>query len=316
MKRATGPRNRIVGAIAAVTLVSVVTACGGSTGDTAASSAPSEKIQEIADLVPPSIAETGTLKIAAAAYAPAVIAPLSGSSMPTGFDADMATAVAGILGLKPEYSMIPFDGIITGLQAQRYDLAVGDIGINDERLETVSFVLNHTTRDLLVVPPASTLPASISTEVEACGLTVGAVRGSQEAAVLDKIQAACEAAGKTFTAKTFQDQATVNLAVQQGRIDANLTDEGTAGLLVEQSPDEFKAVEVGFVPLLPTGFALPNNDNTAAMTEAISEALDHLIESGDYAEITGKYFKDGDKGQVEAAEVYSRIVDGAKKTTK
>lgn len=317
MNRTSLRRSRILGVTLAAALLSVTAACGGASDSSASdASGGTEKVQEIADLVPSSVADSGELKIAAAAYAPAVIAPTGGANAPTGWDADLMTAVSGVLGLKPKYLMIPFDGIITGLQADRYDVAVGDIGINDERLKSVSFVLNHTTRDLFVVPTDSDLPDTIESNLDACGMSVGAVLGSQEAGFMMKAKEECEAAGKDLTVKTFQDQATVNLALAQGRIDANLTDEGTAGLLLEQSPDKFRTIEVPFVPVLPTGFAFPNNDDAAAMTKAFSAAVDHLIENGEYKKITAKYFKDGDKGLVEKADVYSTVVDGAKTTTK
>ncbi len=318
MNRTSLRRSRLLGAALAVTLLSATAACGGgSESSTAASGGGgTEKVQEIADLLPSSVADAGSLKIAAAAYAPAVIAPTGGANAPTGWDADLMTAVSGVLGLKPNYVMIPFDGIITGLQADRYDVAVGDIGINDDRLKSVSFVLNHTTRDLFVVPKDSDLPDTIESNLDACGMTVGVLLGSQEAGFMTTAKQECEADGKDLTIKTFQDQATVNLAVAQGRVDANLTDEGTAGLLLEQSPGTFKTLEVPFVPVLPTGFAFPNNDDAAKMTQAFSAAVDHLIENGEYKKITAKYFKDGDKGLVEKADVYSTVVDGAKTTTK
>lgn len=315
MNRTPLRRSRLIGAAAAAVLLATTAACGGE-AESSDSAGKTEKVQEIADLLPPSVADAGSIKVAAAAYAPAVIAPDASSKVPTGWDADLLTAVSGVLGVKADYVMIPFDGIIAGLQADRYDVAVGDIGINDERLKSVSFVLNHTTRDLFVVPADSDLPDTIETALDACGLNVGVLLGSQEANFMNSAKAECEAAGKDLTVKTFQDQATVNLAVAQGRVDANLTDEGTAGLLLEQSPGKFKALEAPFVPLLPTGFAFPNNDDTAKMTEAFAAAVNHLIETGEYDKITAEYFKDGDKGKVERAEVYSTTVAGAKTTTK
>lgn len=321
MNRTSARCTRLIGAAAAAVLLSSVAACGGSSDSPSDSAAAgggsgSEKVDKIAALLPPSVTKDGSVKIAAAAYAPAVIAPTSGSKVPSGWDADLMTAAADVLGVKADYVMIPFDGIITGLQAERYDTAVGDIGINDDRLKSVSFVLNHTTRDLFVVPADSKAPDTFETATDVCGLSVGVLLGSQEAGFATSAKADCKAAGKDLTIKTFQDQATVNLAVAQGRVDANLTDEGTAGLLLETSPGKFKTVEVPFVPVLPTGFAFPNNDDTAKITEAFAAAVNYLIETGEYDKITAKYFKDGDEGKVDTAEVYSTTVPGAKTSTK
>lgn len=128
MGRTSANKRAVVAAVAAVSALSALTACG-SDEPSGASASTQDSVDDIAALLPESIAEQGYLTIAASAYAPAVIAP-SGSGAPTGWDADLLTEVAGVLGLEPRYKMIPFDGVISGLQADRYDVAVGEIGVN------------------------------------------------------------------------------------------------------------------------------------------------------------------------------------------
>lgn len=304
-------------------LVIALAGCGGSTNaaDPAASSEATTgtssagggaKDDAIAAMLPASITDSGTIKIAASAYAPAVIAPTGAATVPTGWDADLATAAAELMGVKIEWTVIPFDGLITGLQANRTDAAVGDIGINADRLQKVSFVKNHYAYDVLVSKASADEPETFSKETDICGRNVGVLLGSQEANYLNTAAEACKSAGQPeLKISTFQDQATVNLALAQGRIELNLTDDGAAATMLEQSPNTFKTSLADFVPILPTGWAVANNDDTAKTTAALAAALDKLIEDGQYGEIMAKY-KVSEDGQVKKAEVYSTTVPGAR----
>lgn len=305
----------ITAGVMTAAVVIALTGCSTTT-DSGDASSPSDtaaaKVDSIADLLPASIADAGTVKIAASAYAPAVIAPTGGATVPTGWDADLATAAAQVLGISIEWTVIPFDGLITGLQADRTSAAVGDIGINADRLEKVSFVKNHYAYDVLVSNADADEPETFSEETDICGRTVGVLLGSQEANYLNSAVEACRSAGQPdLTVSTFQDQATVNLALAQGRIELNLTDDGAAAAMLEQSPDTFTTSLADFVPILPTGWAFGNNDDTAELTAAFSAALDHLIENGQYDEIMEEYGV-GEDGRVESAETYSLAVDGAR----
>lgn len=304
-----------VGLVGIVCATLALAGCASTADDSSpsASGASGTKVDSLASMLPASIAESGVIKIAASAYAPAVIAPTGGATEPTGWDAELFTAAAGLLGLKAEYTVVPFDGVIAGLKAGRFDAAVGDIGVNADRLNTVSFVKNHYAYDVLVSKVEAKEPKSFSAETDLCGRHVGALLGSQESTYLDTAIAACSAAGMpALQVSTFQDQATVNLALAQGRIELDLTDDGAAAAMQAQSPDTFATSLVDFIPILPTGFVFANNDNTAGLTAAFAAALDNLIKSGQYAEIMEKWSV-GKDGQVDSGEVYSLVVDGARK---
>ncbi len=57
----------------------------------------------------------------------------------TGFDYDIAEAVAAKLGVKTEYIETKWDGIFAGLDAKRFDIIVNEVGINAERQEKYDF---------------------------------------------------------------------------------------------------------------------------------------------------------------------------------
>lgn len=51
----------------------------------------------------------------------------------TGFDYDIAEAIAAKLGVKTEYIETKWDGMFAGLDAKRFDIIVNEVGINPER---------------------------------------------------------------------------------------------------------------------------------------------------------------------------------------
>lgn len=61
----------------------------------------------------------------------------------TGFDHDIAVAVAERMGLTPVPVQTEWGGIFQGLQQSKYDLIVGSVEINDERRQTMDFSLPY-----------------------------------------------------------------------------------------------------------------------------------------------------------------------------
>jgi cystine transport system substrate-binding protein len=56
-----------------------------------------------------------------------------------GYDVDVAEAVAAKLGVKPEFVTTEWSGIIAGLQANKFDVIVNQVGITDARKQVLDF---------------------------------------------------------------------------------------------------------------------------------------------------------------------------------
>lgn len=294
--RTSIPLPKATAAVALLGTLLGASACGtplnesGSTGagpSKESAGAVPGKDDALAAMLPEAVRAKGTITVAAAVYAPAVMVPPGGGE-PTGWDIQITRETAALLGLDVKFTIIPFDGVIPGIQAGRYDAATGEINVTDERTKVVTFVVNHVSRDAFMVP-ADSKHEKFDSPSDACGLVVGAALGSSEAALANKLAADCEAAkAAPLTVKTFGDQATVNLALSQGRIDANLASGSQVAYSVEQSKGKFKVAQMGFGPEIKTGFVLPNNENTAKLAKAFEAATNKLIETGGLQRILDK----------------------------
>ncbi len=275
---------------AAACLVGAVAACGSTgaaTGAAETSAAPA-KVDSIAAMVPKTIADKGTLVVAAEVYPPAVIEPAGGGE-PTGWDIENARSIAAVLGLKTEVKIIPFDGMIPGLQAHRYDAAVGEVYITPERTSKVTFISNHKSTDAMLVGANSKL-TNADDKQALCGLTLAAQLGSAEQALLEQVSKECTASGKpAATVKTFQDQSSVNLALQGGRIDGAVSSASQVANVLQQTKNQFKLVALPWAPSYYTGMALGQSPDTAQMAKAVQAATDYLIKNGTLQKILDKF---------------------------
>ncbi len=61
----------------------------------------------------------------------------------TGFEVELAEAIAKKLGLKLEWRVVPFDGLIAALKQDRFDFAIASHGYTEERAKSVDFANPH-----------------------------------------------------------------------------------------------------------------------------------------------------------------------------
>ena len=95
----------------------------------------------------------------------------------TGFDVDIARAVAAKLKLKPEFVLTEWSGILAGLQANKYDVIVNQVAITEERQKTIAFSTPYvySTPQIIVKKGSTFNPKSLA---DLKGKRVGSSLGS------------------------------------------------------------------------------------------------------------------------------------------
>ncbi|GAA1968715.1 ABC transporter substrate-binding protein [Amycolatopsis minnesotensis] len=201
-----------------------------------------------------------------------------------GFDVDLGTAVTQKLGLKPEFQNAAFDGIITGLSARKYELAMSSFTINADRLKTVDMVSYYKAGTSLGVLKGN--PDKIAVD-DLCGKNIAVQKGTTQVEDLDKRTAQCTGAGKpAINVTQLQAQTDVNLALTSKRAQAMLADSPVVDYAVKQTGGQLEVVGQPY-DSAPYGIAVTKGNGQ--FSQAVQQALQALIDDGTYKKILEKW---------------------------
>jgi polar amino acid transport system substrate-binding protein len=285
-----GARTRVGTALlAALATAGIAAGCGGSDNGSSTTTAaaltatpdinvPVDK--KIAAQVPSAIKSSGTLSVAAdATYPPNEFIAEDGHTV-IGMDADLAKAIAQVMGLQADVKNVTFDSIIPGLAANKYDLGMSSFTITKEREKTVDFV-SYAIAGTSFYVNADGGP-DIQSLADLCGQKVAAERGTTQAADATAQNKKCTAAGKpAVTVQVFPDQNAVNLSLSSGRADVAMADSPPAAYAVEQSDGKFKLTGKQYGTAL-YGIAMPQGNG---MAKPVQGALKAVMADGAYDRI-------------------------------
>ena len=196
-----------------------------------------------------------------------------------GYDVEVSRAIAEKLGVEPEYVESDWDSLFAGLDAGRYDMVCNGVEVTEERAKTYAFTTPygyihtalavrkdnediHSFEDLKGKTTANSLASTYMELAESYGATVQGIDTLEE---------------------------TIQL-LTAGRIDATLNADVSFYDYLNVHPDaDFKLVafteEASHVAI-----PLRKGDETAALLEAINNAIEELRADGTLSELGEKYF--------------------------
>lgn len=219
------------------------------------------------------IRQSGTLMIATEAYF-APFAFYEGETL-TGFEVDVANAIAAKMGLTPEWTNVGFDALLTGLQQGRWDWVVASMTPTPERLEAADWVAPHYCSGMVGVGRPEVVTAEGMT-----GTTAAAQTGS---VYIDR----ATTMGIFGNLVNFPQDTDARMAMMSGRADVWLTDALVAAEAVAANPD---AGIVASEVLVEDRVASAVQKGNADLAAALSTALSAVIADGTYAEISQRWF--------------------------
>jgi polar amino acid transport system substrate-binding protein len=294
-------RTRAVLALAAASALALA-GCGGKTTDTGGDKQAQVTVSQAADiaaLVPQAIRSKGTITIGTdASYAPNEFSENGGKSF-QGMDIDLGNAIGKTLNLQVKFANAPFDGLLAGLAAGKYDLSMSSFTDTSEREKTVDFVTYFQAGTSIAVKKGN--PLGIKNQSGLCGVRVAAEKGTTQLDSLTKdkfedgtptLRGTCLKSGKKApVAVSLPDQNAVNAALQAGRADAFTADSPVVDYQVKITNG---GVEQGgeTTDVAPYGIAIPKSSGT--FKEAVQKAVKKLIDDGTYGKILDTWgLKDG-----------------------
>jgi polar amino acid transport system substrate-binding protein len=199
-------------------------------------------------------------------------------------DADLAQALAGVMGLKAKVVNATFDSIIPGLAAHKYDLGMSSFTDTKDREKTVNFV-TYFSAGTSFYEKASGGPA-ITDLSSLCGTTVAVEKGTTQQADSTAQSKKCTSAGKKpVKVLTFTDQNGANLAITSGRAQVGMADSPVADYQVKKSSGQFKLVGKPY-GTAPYGIAMPKD---VKLQQPVLDALKVLMSNGQYMSILKKW---------------------------
>lgn len=281
-------RKSVFAPLLAVLCIGVLAGCGSSSSSSSSSSsggssaAPTTAAADpaVAKLVPAAIKSKGTLNVAAdASYAPNEFIGPDGKTV-IGMDADLAKALAGVMGLKANVANVTFDSIIPGLAAGKYELGASSFTDTKLREKTVDFV-DYFVAGTSFYTKASG-GASVNSLADLCGHTVAVEKGTTQQTDATAQGAKCKKGGKPgVMVLVFPDQNGANLALSSGRAQLVMADSPVAAYGVKKSNGQFKVVGQTY-GTAPYGLAIPK---AGGFTKAVLAALEALKKNGSYSKI-------------------------------
>jgi len=243
---------------------------------------------QIAASVPEKIRTNGLRVAVDIPFPPWEMWTAEGSNQATGFDFDIAQALAAKMGVSMTFNKTAWDSIIPSLQADKHDVIISAMSVTSERLAMVNFVnYAYDGTDILVVKGN---PESIASINDLSGKTVALEKGTVQDELVQKTNKELKAAGKPEISTLMFPAATdLYLALKSGKAQAVLmggfnlgytaktTDGGNAFQLVidPANPNGYDPATVGIAVL---------KDDTA-LTDAVQKAMQALIDDGTYQKI-------------------------------
>ena len=269
-----------------------------STSSTTTSNAPA-KNAKVAALVPAAVKSSGTLSVAAdASYAPNEFVGSNGKTV-EGMDADLAKALASVMGLKADVKNQTFDSIIPGLAAKKYDLGMSSFTDTKARQKVVDFV-TYFSAGTSFYTKAQGGP-TVNGLADLCGLKVAVEKGTTQQADATAQSTKCTAAGtKPVSVSVFPDQNGANLAISSGRAQVGMADSPVADYQVKQSNGQFKLTGTPY-GTAPYGIAM---NKQTGLDQAVLAGIKTLMSDGDYKTILNHW-------GIESGAISNPVINGA-----
>jgi ABC-type amino acid transport substrate-binding protein len=192
-----------------------------------------------------------------------------------GFDVDITEEIAERMGVKVEYVATPWESIIGGLLADKYDIIISSMAITDERKQKVDFTAPYYHTGSQLFSPGDT---DITDPTKIAGKKIGVAIGTTFE------EKAKELGANVVTYKSdllaFQD-------VQNGRLDGLLTDGPVGHHVISSRGYDIKPVGE---PLIKAEAGIALRKNQGKFLEEVNKHIADMQADGTYAAISKKWF--------------------------
>jgi polar amino acid transport system substrate-binding protein len=160
----------------------------------------------------------------------------------TGFDPDLLERLRKVVPFEIRQEVMPWQGILPGVAAGKYDLALTAVGITDERSKRLDFTRPIAESTISYIKRKDDL--SIKTLRDLSGKTLGVQQGGVSFAAVPDLQAQLKQQGSAIAQiKQYRGFAEAYQDLLNGQLDAVLHNIVSLSLLVDEKPAIFELGE-------------------------------------------------------------------------
>jgi len=222
------------------------------------------------------IKKDGTLRVATeGAFSP--FNYFQGAKL-TGFEIEIAEAVAAKMDLKVDWKALGFDALLAGLRQDRWDLVIASHGITDERSKAVTFTEPHYCSGGMIVAKDPAIRAA----KDLVGKVVSVQTGTTYLENVKKLTGVKDV-------KNFPQDTDARSALVTGRVDAWVTDRFVALNSIAANPGAgMKLGDFLFVERIAAAVGKGNS----SLAGEWNKALAAVMADGTYQKISAKWFSE------------------------
>jgi polar amino acid transport system substrate-binding protein len=206
---------------------------------------------------------------------------------PVGFDIDLLKLITDNLGVKANYTDLPWASVLPGLEAKKFDMVTAGTTITKARSERYLFTLPIGNGTVGFVKRKG--DKAINKPDDVIGKVIGGVKGSQQLKTTEEYIAKLPNGGvKELKIYVNSTEAYSDLAA--GRISAVSGALPNLAYLAKIRPDEFELVPQTFGPPAYLAWVLRKDAESETLRKAINAELAKLNKSGKVKELQEKWF--------------------------
>jgi polar amino acid transport system substrate-binding protein len=209
-----------------------------------------------------------------------------------GYSSDMMEHIMQELpGVTLEQLDLPWQGILPGLAAKRFDYVITSVTVTKERYDAYHLSLPIADATMAVLKRKG--DDSIGSAQDVAGKVVGSQAGSAQLQALETLAAELEAAGTPVSEiRTYVDFGEAYADLAAGRLAAVVNSLPNQLEAARQRPDVFEVVLPTFGPKKYFSWAGRKDEESASLNAFMDEQIRALNESGTLAELQRNWFGD------------------------
>jgi len=263
-------------------LAGLMSACGDDTNEAATQLPTIQKDEALAAKLPQSVRDSGVLRVATDATSPPMQFFGPDGKTLIGFEVDMGNTLGQLLGVKVEWTNLAAASIVSGLQSNRFDVALTSAQDLPGRRETMTFVDYFTIGSNILTEAGN--PNNFTDFQSLCGHRLGVQAGTAQLFGAEERQKQCPP-GQPIELETFPGNDAAALALRSGRVDAVFNQDNTNTYLLSQASNQYEVLDEVYDRTLVGAVLIKDNP----LIEPMADAMRVLVGTDAYDAIVDKW---------------------------